>query len=276
MGKVMLYGGIDIGSLTAQAVLIDGKRQFSSVHNSSLFLAKSIPVKPNPVDSAKAVMEEIFRENGLEWKDLNYCISTGYGREKIVEEGMANENVSEISCHATGAFSLDPDVRTVIDIGGQDAKVIRIDESGNLVNFVMNDKCAAGTGRFLEVMSRTLGVSLEDLGGVALKARGRVDLSARCSIFAETEVLHFLQRGIDVGSLAAGICRSMAERVMALVRRVGVEKEVMMTGGVAKNVAVKRELERMIGTRMVDSKIDSQLVGAYGAAVLAMKSGRSV
>lgn len=267
----MLYGGIDIGSLTAQAVLIGVSNPNQSGRGPSPFLAKSIPVKPNPLDSARAVMEEILHENGLDWKDLDYCISTGYGREKIVEEGMANANVSEISCHATGAFTLDPGVRTVIDIGGQDAKVIRIDERGKLMNFVMNDKCAAGTGRFLEVMSRTLGISLQDLGGVALKARSRVDLSARCSIFAETEVLHFLQRGIDTSALAAGICRSMAERVMALVRRVGVENDVMMTGGVAKNPAVKRELERMIGKRMVEPKIDPQIVGAYGAAVLAMK-----
>ncbi len=270
----MLYGGIDIGSLTAQAVLLDGSDSNPSIRGLSPLLAKSIPVKPNPVDSARSVMEEILHENGLDWSDLDYCVSTGYGREKIVDEGMANENVSEISCHAIGAFTLDQGVRTVIDIGGQDAKVIRIDERGKLINFVMNDKCAAGTGRFLEVMSRTLGVSLEDLGEIALKARTRVDLSARCSIFAETEVLHFLQRGLDRSALAAGICRSMAERVMALVRRVGIESDVMMTGGVAKNPAVKRELERMIGTRMIEPKIDPQLVGAYGAAVLAMKTGR--
>jgi predicted CoA-substrate-specific enzyme activase len=136
----------------------------------------------------------------------------------------------------------------------------------------MNDKCAAGTGRFLEVMSRTLGVGFEELGPLAFKARGRIELSARCSIFAETEVLHYLQKGSEKSDLASGVTKSMADRVMALARRVGVEKEVMMTGGVAKNVAVRSELEKMLGLRMLFPSIDPQLIGAYGAAVLARRA----
>jgi predicted CoA-substrate-specific enzyme activase len=137
----------------------------------------------------------------------------------------------------------------------------------------MNDKCAAGTGRFLEVMCRTLGVALGELGPMSHGARSHIHLSSRCSIYAETEVLHYLQRGVDRASLAAGINRSMAQRVMALIRRVGVEKEVLMSGGVAKNVAVRAELEKMMNLKMVTPRLDPQLIGAYGAAVLAGRSG---
>jgi predicted CoA-substrate-specific enzyme activase len=271
----MPFAGIDVGSLTAQAVLIeDGRTPLLKTIGVRL-LFKSIRVKPNPLDSARTVMGELLEENGLTWKDISYCVSTGYGRDKVQNEGLAQENLSEISCHGLGAFCLASRVRTIIDIGGQDAKVIRVDENGDLDNFVMNDKCAAGTGRFLEVMSRTLGISFEDLGPLALKARSRVELSSRCSIFAETEVLHYLQKGYDKADLASGICKSMADRVMALVRRVGVEQEVMMTGGVAKNIAVRSELERMLNLRMLSSSIDPQIIGAYGAAVLAQRAGGS-
>ena len=272
----MSFAGIDVGSLTAQAVLIEDGRTPLLKTIGGKIVSKSIRVKPNPLDSARTVMGQLLEENSLSWGDITYCVSTGYGRDKVQGEGLAQENVSEISCHGIGAFTVAPQVRTIIDIGGQDAKVIRVSESGDLVNFVMNDKCAAGTGRFLEVMSRTLGITFEDLGGIALRARGKVELSSRCSIFAETEVLHYLQKGYDKADLAAGTCKSMADRVMALVRRVGWEKEVMMTGGVAKNVAVKAELERMLNLRMFAPHLDPQLMGAYGAAVLAQKAGAAL
>ncbi len=269
----MPFAGIDVGSLTAQAILIEDGRTPMLKSIGVRLLSRSIRVKPNPLDSARCVMGELLDEHNLSWGDITYCVSTGYGRDKIQEEGLAQANISEISCHGIGAHALAPQVRTIVDIGGQDAKVIRMDAAGEMVNFVMNDKCAAGTGRFLEVMSRTVGVGFEELGPLALRARGRIELSSRCSIFAETEVLHYLQKGVDKSDLAAGIARSMADRVMALVRRVGVEKEVMMTGGVAKNIAVRAELEKMLGVRMVSPSIDPQLIGAYGAAVVARRSG---
>ena len=163
-------------------------------------------------------------------------------------------------------------MRTVIDIGGQDAKVIRVDARGELFDFAMNDKCAAGTGHFLELMCRTLGVALDELGPLALAARRPVEMTSRCSIFVETEVLHFLQRGSERSDVAAGVCQALAERVVALVRRVGLEPAVAMTGGVAKNVAVRRAVEQRLGHRLVDLGLDPQLVGAYGAAVLAGRS----
>ncbi len=262
----MYFGGIDVGSPTAQAVLVE---------DGTIFAYKSIPVRPNPLESAGAAFGNLLEEKGLKQEDIEYVVSTGYGREKVQEAKVAQENISEISCHGMGAFTLVPQVRTIIDIGGQDAKIIRVDESGKLVDFVMNDKCAAGTGRFLEVMSRTLGISLEELGPISLRARDRLELSSRCSIYAETEVLHYIQRGMDKANIAAGVNRSMADRVMALVRRVGLEKEVLMSGGVAKNVAVRAELEKKMNTRMVEPRIDPQIIGAFGAAILARRAGGS-
>lgn len=258
----MLFGGIDVGSLTAQAVIIT---------NNSIHSYHSIKVKPNPVDSASTAMEEALNKKGLTYKDLTMCVSTGYGREQIQKEGLAGDNISEISCHGRGAQWILPSVRTIIDIGGQDAKVIRVDGKGELVNFVMNDKCAAGTGRFLEVMSKTLGIGVEELGPLSFKAKEVIEMSNRCSIFCETEVHHYLQRGADMADVAAGINKTMAGRVMALVRRVGLEKDITISGGVAKNPAVCKELEKMMNVRMLPYDIDSQIVGALGAALHARK-----
>lgn len=260
----MYFAGIDVGSLTAQAVVInsDGIHSF-----------KSIGVKSNPLDSAQTVIEMLLAEDNLSWNSIKFCVSTGYGREKVQAKGLAQDNMSEISCHGLGAFWLNSDVRTVIDIGGQDAKVIRIGSNGELIDFVMNDKCAAGTGRFLEVQARTLGLGLDELGGIALSADKALSLSNRCSIFCETEVLHYLQRGHSKADIAAGVNRAMADRVAALARRVGIEKEVTMSGGVAKNVAVRAELERILNIRLVRYQVDSQLVGALGAALMAKRMG---
>ncbi len=260
----MLFGGIDVGSLSAQAVIIQ---------NGDIVASSSIRVKPNPLDSARTVLYTVLEQAGLEMGDLGFTVSTGYGREQVQKEGFSQANVSEISAHGKGAQWLIPSVRTVIDIGGQDAKVIKVNEKGELADFVMNDKCAAGTGRFLEVMARTLGLGLEELGPLSFQARNPIELSTRCSIYCETEVLHYLQRGAEKADIAASVNRTMAERVMALVRRVGAEKEVTMTGGVAKNVAVRKELERLLGLRMLEYPVDSQIVGALGAALLAREMG---
>jgi predicted CoA-substrate-specific enzyme activase len=260
----MYFAGIDVGSLTAQAVVINDR---------GIKTFKSIRVKPNPVESAQAVVDLLLSEDGLAWKDVKFCISTGYGRDKVQAKGLSQDNVSEISCHGLGASYLCPEARTVIDIGGQDAKVIRVGANGELEDFVMNDKCAAGTGRFLEVQARTLGLSLEELGRIALGAERTLELSNRCSIFCETEVLHYMQAEHSKQDIAAGVCRAMADRVAALVRRVGLEKEVTMTGGVAKNVGVRTELERIFGIKLATYDADSQIVGALGAALLAKRMG---
>jgi len=260
----MFFAGIDIGSLTAEAVI---------TRDGQIVASARMPVLPNPVDSAREVMGRALKSGGIGPGDIRYAVSTGYGREKIQEEGMAQENVSEISCHGIGAHRLAPDVRTVIDIGGQDAKVIKLNDRGELENFVMNDKCAAGTGNFLEVMCRALGVTLDELGAMSLTSKRPVEISSRCSIYAETEVIHYLQRRFPKEDVAAGINRAMADRVSALVRRVRLEKQVMITGGVAKNVAVRAQLEKILNVRMLDIRIDPQIIGAFGAAILAERRG---
>jgi predicted CoA-substrate-specific enzyme activase len=262
----MLYAGIDIGSLTAEAVVVE---------NGTILAAASMSVRPNPIDSAKEVLAQALESGGLTQDRLSYTVSTGYGREKIQAEGMAQKNVSEISCHGYGAFCQAPGVKTIVDIGGQDAKVIRVNGNGELDDFVMNDKCAAGTGHFLEIMCKALGIGLDEIGPLSFGAKKPVHISSRCSIYAETEVLHFLQRGVAKADVAAGINKAMADRVFALVRRVGLAPEAMMTGGVAKNVAVRAELEKLMKVKMKYPKIDPQLIGAYGAAMLAQREGGS-
>ncbi len=259
----MICAGIDVGSLTAECVLVDGD---------ALVASSRQRVQPHPVDSGAAALGEALANAGLARGQLRRTVATGYGRERLCEVGLADEQFSEITCHGHGVFVLLPSVRTIVDIGGQDAKAIRVDRQGNLVEFVMNSKCAAGTGHFLELMSRTLDVELDQLGPLAMEARQASEMSSRCSIFVETEVIHDLQRGIARRDVAAGICRALAERVAALARRVRPERELAMTGGVAKNRAVRRELEKRLGMRSVDLPLDPQLVGAFGAAQLARRS----
>jgi len=260
----LLFAGIDIGSLTAEAAIVE---------NGRLIAAERIDVLPHPVDSARAVTDRLFATAGLRREQIAYTVSTGYGRDQVQAAGMAQENVSEISCHGFGAHCLLPAARTVVDIGGQDAKAIKLNAQGGLEDFVMNDKCAAGTGHFLELMSRALDISLEDLGRISRHAHRPIQVTSRCSVFVETEVLHFLQRGVPKADIAAGVNQAMASRVAALVRRIRPEAALVMTGGVAKNPAVRLELEKLLGLRVTPLEIDPQIVGAYGAARLAEARG---
>ncbi len=260
----MLFAGVDVGSLTAEAILLRGTRVVASAVRAA---------RANPMDSAREVLGAVCDAQGVTARELTHTISTGYGRDAIQAEGLAQENLSEITCHGYGAWCLLPRVRTIIDIGGQDAKAITVDGEGNLDRFAMNDKCAAGTGHFLEHMGRILEVELSELGRLAQTARCPVHMSSRCTIFVETEVLHFLQQGHSRADVAAGVAEAMAERVAALARRVHPKVELTMTGGVAKNVAVRREVERRIGLPLQDLRFDPQLVGAYGAARLAARKG---
>lgn len=257
--------GVDVGSLSAQAVLMRGEQIVGTA---------SARVLPAPVDSARRVVEQACRDAGLAPGQLHRTVATGYGRQQLVEHGLAAGHVSEISCHGAGAQFLLPGTRTVIDIGGQDAKVIALGERGEVADFVMNDKCASGTGRFLEAMARTIGVPLEELGPLARRAPAALPLSSRCSIFCETEVLHQLQRGAEPAPLAAGVTEAMAERAAALARRVPRVEQITMTGGVAKNAAVVAGIERRLQLRMIPLPRDAQLAGAVGAALFA--AGRRV
>ncbi|HOO71738.1 MAG TPA: acyl-CoA dehydratase activase [Spirochaetota bacterium] len=253
----MIAAGCDVGSLTAKAVIMDDGFIISS---------KIIRDRKTPLESARAVMSEALSEAGLSFKSINYCCSTGYGRHSIP---FALMNMSEISCHALGAFWAEKSVRTVIDIGGQDCKVISLDDCGMVSDFIMNDKCAAGTGRSLEILSRSIGLPLEKLGPVSLKSWKGIPITNKCSIFMELEVLQHLYKGKRTADIARGINEAVARRVVSLARSIEIKEAAAITGGVSKNIGVVKKLERLLGLRFTPLSVDPQIIGALGAAVFA-------
>jgi len=253
----MIAAGCDVGSLTTKAVILNNTKILSHALIRSSF---------NPEKSASEVMDMALNSAGICMKDIGFCVGTGYGRERIPFVGKA---VSEIACHAKGAHFLLPSIRTIIDIGGQDCKAIRIDGKGDVVKFFTNDKCASGTGRFLEVMAKLLGVELEELGRLSSQATSPVTLAATCTAWAQAEVIVHLNTNATKADLAAGINAAMAARVAILARSVGVERDVCMTGGVAKNIGVLEALEKQLGVPIRRLRVDPQVMGALGAAVFA-------
>ena len=258
----MIVAGCDVGSLTAEAVIMD---------NGPILGSEIIRVRPRAEQSAGDVMDKLLARLELTYEDIEYCVSTGYGRETIP---FAADNVSEISCHGMGAHWLVPSVRTVIDVGGQDCKAIRIDEQGLLEDFVMNDKCAAGTGRSLELMAEALGVDITELGPLSLEAESPAVITSQCSIFAETEILHYLCEEKSIADIAAGISEAMARRVKMLVGKVGVKEDIGITGGVSKNAGVVKNLEHMLGKTFLQFPEDPQIIGALGAAIFAAEKAK--
>ena len=253
----MITAGIDIGSISTKAALLsDGK----------LLGTRLIFTGYNAEAAGRTVFEELLNDLGLERSAVRRVISTGYGRNSVK---FVDKAVTEITCHGMGAYYLDPGARSIIDIGGQDSKVIVIDGKGKVKNFAMNDKCAAGTGRFLEVMARALEVDLEVFGSLSLKAGSPSKISSLCTVFAESEVISLISRGEHRENIIAGIHESIASRVAAMANRVGVVSPVVMTGGVAKNTGVVKALERKLGMPIRVSEY-AQVNGAIGAAVLAM------
>lgn len=248
--------GIDIGSTTSKCVLLD---QSKSIIATSLIAAGTGTTGPGEA------MKGLFETAGITEKEISYCVATGYGRKMFKEAG---EEISELSCHAKGVHHLFPDVRTIIDIGGQDAKVLSLDEKGRLINFVMNDKCAAGTGRFLDVMANILRLQIGDLEKEAAKAVQPAKISSTCTVFAESEVISQLSGGTVIPDLVAGICQSVATRVASLAKRVGVKEQICMSGGVARNGGVRHAMEAELGACIEYSSL-AQLSGALGAALYA-------
>lgn len=256
MNKIYTMG-IDIGSTSSKCVILADGKDIASAETVALGAGTK---------GTDMVIEQTLGKLGLSLSDMASIIATGYGRNSY--EG-ADKTVSELSCHAKGGSYLFGDnVRTIIDIGGQDAKVLRLDKNGQLMNFVMNDKCAAGTGRFLEVMAKVLDVKLQDLGDLDAEATERASISSTCTVFAESEVISSLANNIDVRNIIRGIHYSVASRVAGQARRVGVEDAVVMTGGVSRNRGVVRGLEEELKTTIAVSE-DSQLAGALGAAIFA-------
>ena len=251
------FAGIDIGSLSTETVLID--------QNAEVVAVNIIATGASSVKAARQSFAQALAGAGANEEDVAYCVATGYGRNKAER---AQAKITEITCHARGAHVLFPDTQLVIDIGGQDSKAIRLGDNGTVVNFVMNDKCAAGTGRFLEVMARALEVDLEELGPLALQSDVDVKVSSVCTVFAESEVVSLIGDGVTPARIAWGVCRAVADRTVSLAERVGVVSPAVMTGGVAKNVGVIKALEQRLNLRLTIPP-DPQLVGALGAAHLA-------
>lgn len=252
----MYFAGIDIGSTMTKIVLMDTDgRALSAIKG---------PTGPEHRQLANEVMKTGLEQAGLQLNDISYVVATGYGRFNVP---FADRQITELSCHAKGVSSLFPNVRTAIDIGGQDAKCMKIN-NGKLIDFVMNDKCAAGTGRFLEVIAATLGIRLDDLGDISLKSTKKIQISNFCTIFAQQEVVSRLSEGEKLEDIIAGLHEALASRVAALARRLKVEPDVVLTGGVAKNVGMVKAMQENLGCDLLVPE-DPLLTGAMGAAILA-------
>jgi len=254
------YAGIDVGSLTADAVVIDDEARIVG-----------FSIIPTSYDSRAAGSEayrQALEQAGVIEDQVRAVVSTGYSRARVQEAGSAR---TEISCHARGAFHQFPDVATIIDIGGQDSKAIRVGPGGRVLDFAMNDKCAAGTGRFLEVMAGALGVSLADMADLARAATINIAISSTCTVFAESEVVSLISQGRAQADIASAICRAIAQRTAGLAARVGIDDRVVMTGGVAKNRAVVDMLAEKLG-RDISVPEEPQIAGALGAALVARES----
>jgi predicted CoA-substrate-specific enzyme activase len=251
--------GVDIGSLTAK----------SAVMNPDGNIVSYKVIQGNIVDEAAASesLRLALHDGNLTEEDIGFLVTTGYGRNMV---SFGDKNITEISCHARGAKFLYPQVRTVIDIGGQDSKVISLNSEGSIVNFAMNDKCAAGTGRFLEVMAGALDVPLEKMGPFSLSSKAPASISSICTVFAESEVISLSARGQSKQDIIAGIHEAVARRMHSMVNQAGMTPPVLISGGVAKNVGVVSVLERLLQTRIIVPP-EPQIVGALGAALFALK-----
>ena len=248
--------GIDIGSTASKCIMLK---------NGTDIVAKSlVPVGAGTSGPQRAI-EAVLEAAGKTREDMAFVLATGYGRNSLMN--IADKQMSELSCHARGAVFLFPNVHTVIDIGGQDVKVLHI-ENGIMTQFQMNDKCAAGTGRFLDVMARVLEVKVEDLGRLGAESTKQVAISSTCTVFAESEVISQLSMGTNKCDIINGIHNSVASRVVGLAHRVGVVDRVVMTGGVAQNTGVVKALEKQLGHEISTSPL-TQYNGALGAALFA-------
>jgi len=254
----MITAGIDVGSITAKAAVLE---------DNTILGTKVIFTGYNVEVAARRVFDDLLTELSIEASSIKKIISTGYGRNSVP---FADKAMTEIICHGAGAHFLQSNIRTVIDVGGQDSKALIVDASGMVKDFVMNDKCAAGTGRFLEVMARALEANLDDFGSLSLKSGSPARISSICTVFAESEVISLISRGETRENIIAGIHDSVSSRVFAMAQRIKAEPPIMMTGGVAKNIGVVKALERKFGSSIEVNEM-AQVNGAIGAAVLAAK-----
>ena len=260
------FGGCDAGSTYTKCVILDetGKTVASVTSKSRI----------NPVLSAQAALDEAVAQvpDLKEAGDLSYLVGTGYGRNKVP---FADENISEISCHAMGVHVVNPAVRAIIDIGGQDVKGIAVDTDGTVLDFAMNDKCAAGTGRFFETMANAFEMSLSEFSKLSLSAKNVIPITVQCTVFAESEVISLVGEGKPMEEIAAGIEMSVAKRCFVMAKKAGAVDGVALTGGCAKNDGLKDAIEKVLKLKVIELEVDPQLMGALGAAEFARQKGMS-
>jgi bzd-type benzoyl-CoA reductase Q subunit len=258
-GASIVSAGVDVGSVSSQAVILtDGK----------LYAYSNMRTGSDSPDSAKNAVEWALEGTGMKLEDVQYCVGTGYGRVNVP---FAQRAITEIACHARGGnFMYGPTVRTILDMGGQDCKAIHLDERGKVTAFLMNDKCAAGTGRGMEVFADLLSVPIKEVGEMSFSVDEEPEpVSSTCVVFAKTEAVGLLRKGWPKEKVLAAYCSAMAHRVVELLERIGMEKDFAITGGIAKNVGIVNRVEKEIDVKALAPKQDTQIAGALGAALFA-------
>lgn len=259
--------GIDIGSRGAKGVLLYDGRLYTAIMPSGI----------SSTATAKELVGQLAAQAGIAETEIQYIVGTGYGRVAMDFGKIPFQGLTEITCHAMGAHYMDAQTRTIVDIGGQDSKAIKVDvENGNVLDFIMNDKCAAGTGRFLEKVAQLLDLSLSELGEYAVRADKPAEISSQCVVFAESEVISLKVSGMSKENIAAGIHFATARRIKSLLRRVGFEQDIVFTGGVSRNPGMVKALEEVIGAPITATKLDSTYAGALGAAINAYEFAEKI
>lgn len=253
--------GIDVGSSSSKAVILRDGREV---------VAEAVVQAGTGSSGPGRVLEEIAARSGLTIQDMDFILATGYGRSALP---MADKQMSEITCHAKGVFFEEPAARTIIDIGGQDVKGISIDTDGTVKNFAMNDKCAAGTGRFYEAMANAFEMTLPEFSQLSLTAKNVIPITAQCTVFAESEVITLVGEGKPMDEIAAGIQMAVAKRCFVMSKKAGATDSITLTGGCAKNAGLKKAIEHVLKLKVIDLDIDPQLMGALGAAEYARQKG---
>ncbi len=259
----MLVAGVDVGSTQTKAIILN--------ENAEIMARGIVNTGANVVKAAEKAFNEARKSAELEEWDVAYTVGTGYGRYKVL---FGDTQITEISCHARGANFLFPKTRTILDIGGQDTKAIRINEKGEVVDFCMNDKCAAGTGRFLAAAADVMGISLDELGDVALQSNNPLRITNVCTVFVETEIMNHLSKGKKGEDILSGVHQSIAGRSVSLMRRVGIDPEITFTGGVSRNKGMVKALQEKLGIP-INVNDDSQYIGALGAALFALDRAKA-
>ena len=256
------FAGIDVGSLTAKAVVLDG--------DDKVIGYEILPIGQDSFAAGTSALLQALGKAGIKREDVKSIVSTGYSRKRFTD--VVTTQRTEISCHARGMHAIFPGVTTLIDIGGQDSKAMRLAKGGKVLDFAMNDKCAAGTGRFVEVMAHALNLTLDGISEAALSSKNELTLSSTCTVFGESEVVSLLSQGNSVPDIAWAIMKSIASRIIALAKRVGIEQDVAMSGGMAKNKALVENLSDRIGFDIFVPE-EPQIIGALGAALIAKDGG---